>query len=139
MKLSTSIILASLATASAFTAGPSASRGPGNVLLRMSEPVETTATDSAVATESPVPVSPPQKMMSQALPFAERPPALDGSMVGDVGFDPLGFAKDQENLVNMREAEIKHGRLAMLVRHKRKTVLQHTRSLIYPAMCGSLF
>ena len=28
---------------------------------------------------------------SAAIPFLKKPPALDGSMVGDVGFDPLGF------------------------------------------------
>lgn len=38
----------------------------------------------------------------------------DGSLVGDVGFDPLGFAKTKDDLLNYREAEIKHGRLAML-------------------------
>lgn len=41
-------------------------------------------------------------------------PSLDGSMAGDVGFDPLGFADSDENLNNYREAEIKHARLAML-------------------------
>mmetsp|Transcript_26149 Transcript_26149/g.39575 ORF Transcript_26149/g.39575 Transcript_26149/m.39575 type:complete len:232 (+) Transcript_26149:140-835(+) len=55
------------------------------------------------------------KDMSQALPFAPRPKLLDGSLAGDVGFDPFGFAGDnKESLLNMREAEIKHGRLAML-------------------------
>lgn len=38
----------------------------------------------------------------------------DGSMVGDKGFDPAGFATSQEKLKNFREAELKHGRLAML-------------------------
>ena len=52
--------------------------------------------------------------MSASLPFMARPAALDGSMVGDVGFDPLGFAKNKDDLANYREAEIKHGRLAML-------------------------
>jgi len=28
---------------------------------------------------------------SIALPFDRRPPALDGSLPGDVGFDPAGF------------------------------------------------
>ena len=28
---------------------------------------------------------------SIALPFDKRPPALDGSLPGDVGFDPAGF------------------------------------------------
>jgi len=36
------------------------------------------------------------------------------SMVGDKGFDPLGFADSIEKLRIYREAELKHGRLAML-------------------------
>jgi hypothetical protein len=44
----------------------------------------------------------------------ERPAALDGTLAGDVGFDPLGFAKSKNDLMNYREAEIKHARLAML-------------------------
>ncbi|EJK68957.1 hypothetical protein THAOC_09825 [Thalassiosira oceanica] len=52
---------------------------------------------------------------SMSLPFLPRPKILDGSLAGDVGFDPFGFAgADRESLINMREAEIKHGRLAML-------------------------
>jgi hypothetical protein len=39
---------------------------------------------------------------------------LDGSLAGDVGFDPLGFAKSKKTLFWMREAEVKHARLAML-------------------------
>ena len=30
---------------------------------------------------------------SAAVPFLKKPPALDGSMPGDRGFDPLGFTK----------------------------------------------
>jgi len=53
--------------------------------------------------------------MSKALPFVARPKLLDGSLPGDVGFDPLGFAgEDMNSLLYMREAEIKHSRLAML-------------------------
>ena len=53
--------------------------------------------------------------MSKSLPFAPRPKLLDGKLAGDVGFDPFGFAgPDQASLINMREAEIKHCRLAML-------------------------
>lgn len=51
---------------------------------------------------------------SQALPFLLRPAALDGTLAGDVGFDPLGFAKSESDLMNYREAEVKHARLAML-------------------------
>eukprot|EP00977_Amphora_coffeiformis_P009007 scaffold2043_cov166-Amphora_coffeaeformis.AAC.6 len=54
------------------------------------------------------------KMMSRAIPFMQSSPALNGSMMGDVGFDPLGFAQSSDNLLKYREAEIKHGRLALL-------------------------
>jgi len=57
------------------------------------------------------PVAP---MKSQALPWLEVSTVLDGSIAGDVGFDPLGFAKSERDLINYREAEIKHARLAML-------------------------
>jgi hypothetical protein len=53
--------------------------------------------------------------MSASLPFLSRPPMLDGSMAGDVGFDPLNFSSaSKEDLYKYREAEIKHARLAML-------------------------
>merc|ERR1712113_515889 len=52
--------------------------------------------------------------MSQSLPFMERPMALTGALAGDVGFDPLGFSKTKDDLMNYREAEVKHARLAML-------------------------
>lgn len=54
---------------------------------------------------------------SQALPFLNRPPLLDGSMAGDVGFDPLGLSNIDDvgiDLYWLREAEIKHARVAML-------------------------
>lgn len=48
-----------------------------------------------------------------AIPGSDRPKNLDGTMVGDIGFDPLGFS-NWLNLNWAREAEIKHGRVAML-------------------------
>eukprot|EP00596_Hydrurales_sp_CCMP1899_P002317 CAMPEP_0119034140 /NCGR_PEP_ID=MMETSP1177-20130426/1169_1 /TAXON_ID=2985 /ORGANISM="Ochromonas sp, Strain CCMP1899" /LENGTH=281 /DNA_ID=CAMNT_0006991385 /DNA_START=187 /DNA_END=1032 /DNA_ORIENTATION=+ len=51
---------------------------------------------------------------AQWFPMLLSPTSLDGSMAGDVGFDPLGFSKSPENAIYMREAEIKHCRLAML-------------------------
>jgi len=71
---------------------------------------------------------------SAALPFMPKPSALDGSMPGDVGFDPLGFSsidpvklpqiippaasmatsEPLPTLYWMREAELKHGRICML-------------------------
>ena len=51
---------------------------------------------------------------SEALPFMEEPAHLAG-MVGNVGFDPLSLSTPQ-NIKWMREAELKHGRMCMLVR-----------------------
>lgn len=66
---------------------------------------------------------------SIALPFATAPATLDGSMLGDVGFDPLGFStvpvgpwfagfSGREGTIGdlswYREAELMHGRIAML-------------------------
>eukprot|EP00174_Griffithsia_okiensis_P000705 GO256235.1.p1 GENE.GO256235.1~~GO256235.1.p1 ORF type:complete len:174 (+),score=61.02 GO256235.1:48-524(+) len=50
---------------------------------------------------------------SASVPFLERPPKLDGSLPGDVGFDPCGFSNAFE-LNFLREAELKHGRICML-------------------------
>jgi len=46
-----------------------------------------------------------------------RQPLLDGSMAGDVGFDPLGLSNIDDvgiDLYWLREAELKHCRLAMM-------------------------
>lgn len=64
--------------------------------------------------EVPVPEEPRLPEMSESMPFMARPAALTGELAGDVGFDPLGFAKSKEELTNFREAEVKHARLAML-------------------------
>jgi len=114
MKFSSGIILATMAASAQAFVQPSASFSSA---LRMSEepvveaeaPAVVEAAEVFEATPEPI-----QPSMSQALPWMERPSALDGSLVGDVGFDPLGFAKSSEDLMNYREAEIKHARLAML-------------------------
>jgi len=49
---------------------------------------------------------------SQALPFLEAPPNCEG-YVGNVGFDPFRFS-DFAPVDFLREAELKHGRVAML-------------------------
>ena len=54
-----------------------------------------------------------QGITVNAIPKSERPAALDGTLVGDVGFDPLGFSS-LIDLRWLREAEIKHGRVCML-------------------------
>jgi len=66
---------------------------------------------------------------SVALPFATAPATLDGSMLGDVGFDPLGFSTTPvgpwflgvegrqgriSDLNWYREAELIHGRIAQM-------------------------
>ena len=69
---------------------------------------------------------------SKSLPFLPRPINLDGSMPGDVGFDPFYLSSIPKNFAGfiqppsweetegiptlywMREAELKHGRVAML-------------------------
>lgn len=54
---------------------------------------------------------------SASVPFLSQPPLLDGTMPGDVGFDPLGLSNINDvgvDLYWLREAEIKHGRLGML-------------------------
>lgn len=53
-------------------------------------------------------------IMSESLPFMTRPIVLNGELAGDAGFDPLGFASTTEKLMTLREAEVKHSRLAML-------------------------
>jgi hypothetical protein len=50
---------------------------------------------------------------SESVPFLKQPANLDGSLPGDVGFDPLGFSEVFDVRV-LREAELKHGRIAML-------------------------
>jgi hypothetical protein len=61
---------------------------------------------------------------SLALPFDPKPVNLDGTLAGDVGFDPAGFTNNppkawliggEENSIKWyREAEIVHSRVAML-------------------------
>lgn len=45
---------------------------------------------------------------SKSVPFLDRPAKLDGSLPGDVGFDPLGFS-NMFDVNFLREAEVKHG------------------------------
>lgn len=54
---------------------------------------------------------------SKSLPFLNKPEKLDGTLAGDEGFDPLGLSNIDDigiDLYWMREAELKHARVAML-------------------------
>lgn len=51
--------------------------------------------------------------MSASLPFAVRPTMLT-DVPGNREFDPFNFASDEDSLQWMRNAEVKHARLAML-------------------------
>ena len=101
MKIVAASLIALVGSASAFTTPMAKSQSA----LRMAD----------VSEPMPEEESKPQlPKMSQSMPFMERPVALTGELAGDVGFDPLGFAKTEYDLRNYREAEIKHARLAML-------------------------
>lgn len=71
-------------------------------------PAPTPAPAVAAAVAAPLP--------AKWLPIGnvKAPKVLDGTLAGDVGFDPLGFSRSKNGLYWMREAEVKHGRLAML-------------------------
>ncbi|KAG8464228.1 hypothetical protein KFE25_003291 [Diacronema lutheri] len=61
---------------------------------------------SKTATASPV-------EYSASIPFAPKPAKLDGTLLGDIGFDPLGLS-NLWDIKWLRAAEIKHGRVGML-------------------------
>ena len=52
--------------------------------------------------------------MSRSIPFLVRPEKLDGSMAGDMGFDPMRLSDIQTDLKYARWSELKHGRICML-------------------------
>lgn len=107
MKLSSAIILASLSTTTAFVT-------PKSAFTTTSSVTSISMSDESFVEQTSTSRLPQLPLMSQSLPFMERPAALDGTLAGDVGFDPLGFAKNKDDLIKYREAEIKHARLAML-------------------------
>ena len=74
---------------------------------------EAAPAEPEVSAPAPAPLSAAQK----ALPFLAGEPAYRGfgrDLAGDAAFDPLGFADTDAQLCAMREAEVKHARLAML-------------------------
>jgi len=61
----------------------------------------------AAAVEEEAPAPPP-------LPKIKTMMVGDGTLAGDMGFDPMQLADNSEKLAWYREAEVKHARLAML-------------------------
>jgi hypothetical protein len=104
MKFSLALTLSAISGAAAFA--PTSIIAPASAKF-MSE----ASLDDEMVIEEPVEELPTKSM---SLPFMDRPAALTGALAGDVGFDPLGFATSEADLMNYREAEVKHARLAML-------------------------
>ena len=76
----------------------------GRVVSRpMAEEAAAPAAEEAEAEAEPAEPPGPTYQASVALPFLPNPAALDGSMAGDVGFDPIGFSSTF-NLLWLREA-----------------------------------
>merc|ERR1719199_652795 len=91
---------------------PAMARLSSSVRMEAEAPAEAPAEDAA---EEAAPPPPPAPEYSEALPFLTRRASLGpkGALVGDVGFDPLGFTAIFP-LEWLREAEIKHCRVCML-------------------------
>ena len=92
-------VLAMLAGAEAFNA-PMVQRTPQAAVrlasVRMADAPETeTAPEETKEEAPPAPPPPPAVEYSDALPFLTRRASLGpkGALVGDVGFDPLGFTE----------------------------------------------
>jgi len=92
----------------AAVAGSAAAFAPSplGVVTRTHLNADAVAEADDVAAEVAAPV------MSKALPFLEYPANLAG-YTGDVGFDPFRFS-DFAPMDFLREAELKHGRIAMM-------------------------
>lgn len=86
---------------------------PSSFSTRVVSSPASTAVRMSDAAAAEAPAAPPAKpAMSKSIPFLTQPENLDG-MVGNVGFDPLGFSTIFPAKF-MRESELKHGRVAML-------------------------
>lgn len=125
MKLSTAIVLSCASSASSAAAFAPAQVSKVATSLQAKKgkaaPKVSGASPSADAWANAGP--------SAALPFATAPATLDGSMLGDVGFDPLGFSttpvgpwfsglEGRNGVIGdlnwYREAELIHGRIAQV-------------------------
>jgi len=122
MKINVALFLASISSTAAFVS-PVARQGCSSLRMVDERDEEWGGVAMDVKNLSPnksdgsvdtTPVEKKAPTMSPSMPFMKCNPVLNGSMAGDVGFDPLGFAKSPLDLTLYREAEIKHARLAML-------------------------
>jgi len=104
------VLALALGAACAFT--PTVGPARRSMITLKAEEAAAPAVAAEEAVEE-VPPPPPAPKMSVALPFMECPEACDGTMAGDVGFDPLGFST-WIDIKWLREAEIKHGRICQL-------------------------
>jgi len=110
--------LAGAATTEAFFASPAQNNAsmrspfmPSTTLQSATAPDNDTFSNDS---EPDLPSDQDLPKFSQSIPFFARPKELKQEFAGDVGFDPLNFAKNRDLLMEYREAEIKHSRLAML-------------------------
>merc|ERR1719198_104562 len=111
-------LLGALAAVEALNAPLTVQRTPlaaarlSSVRMEAETPTEAPAEEAA---EEAAPPAPPAVEYSDALPFLTRRASLGpkGALVGDVGFDPLGFTEIFP-LAWLREAELKHCRVSML-------------------------
>jgi len=105
------VMMGLVASANAFNAPMLQRPQTAALSVRMEAPAPDKAEE---AVEAP-PAPPPPPEYSDALPFLTRRASLGpkGALVGDVGFDPLGFTEILP-LAWLREAELKHCRVAML-------------------------
>jgi hypothetical protein len=123
----TVIFVALTAAASAFAP----SLGSGSIAIRQSQRAISHAgqlrmqdADAVAADDGAQPVAtggtqyatpgPVNRGLFAVFPTSRKSVVGDNAIVGDKGFDPLGFADSTNKLRIYREAELKHGRLAML-------------------------
>lgn len=107
-----------LASAEAFNTAPVMQRNAIMMSSRLASVRMEEAAPVAAAVEAAEPVTPsppPAAEYCESLPFLTRRESLGpkGALVGDTGFDPLGFTEIFP-LAWLREAEIKHCRVSML-------------------------
>jgi len=82
-------------------------------LCGFSAPLAAGSVQRASVSMQLLPETPKTPDYSLPIPFLPRPPMLDGSMPGDIGFDPLRLSEIVP-IKWAREAELKHARVCML-------------------------